>query len=559
MSTTQATLLTLPLHLRQRIYQYSGLITGAKITLQPGVDFATSFYHWIIHDHDIEGETYMTSTWASLEQFQITYCLLQTCKQISDEVQSMVYFQNSLIVHMEHLEWGLGFLRRLPSRHCRNLRDLVVILYADDIERYRNWLNIDLPTPIPLNHERILAWQDAITHILSNIEPKTLALHLVCDTGNKQATVEVLQPLLKAAGMLESFELRLSNKRQHHLCDMASAKVAQIMGVPLEPEPSWTFNFLGLPAEVRHAILRYTDLITPYNEIQWNFQHGFYIYRCGICHGPGCHPRYHQRCKFLFCSSFYQYPAISFCNSLYSAYSLRCQCWSSPWPLMLVCRTMYEDALDVLYSNNRIIATPSNRMIRPFCSSNQPLYLDASRFITRHVSSHALHFLRNLELVLPRFDTEFRPDTSSPMYASWHFAIDHLKDHANLDALTLTVHMAFFWSDAASPSDSRFRRQVQRWGDDTAAVLRPYYCLMTPMQALRRVKRFFVFLEWPWHWSPDCALHNPNHKNTLCSTVDKMEVQLEKLVMGEEYDSGALGKAKEVPSYWIEHRYGLRL
>lgn len=551
--------LNLPTRVRQQIYRDAGLVLGTKITLQPGINrFRERKRSNPYMYPDTADEFYREGCWAAPEQLEVTYNLLQTCRQISEEVRSLVYAQNTLVVRVEHVETGLAFLRRLPPRHCRELRDLYVELSVDFGPQGNYW------GETPRDQDKFAAWKDAATHVLSNVRPGTLALHLTCDTGEGQDTLEVLRPLRDAAGCLRDCELRLDAKSNGQPVDAAlvcrlsrlAAETAALVTV-LRPRPTFR-HFLRLPVEIRHAILRYTDLVTPYNQVQWSHDRGFSVMVRGPCRGSSCPPQRHHGCKFQCPMPLDDGGMQSFCCRWYGAYSPRCRCWTAPQPLMLVCRAMYRDAITVLYSSNRIIVTPHLPHEQSFDSTNLPFRLDASRFITRHMWPGILDSLRTVELVLPPMEPEFRPHTSRPLYLDWRFAVDHLREHADLRAMTLIIHISLPQPEKRGPSPAALlRRQIMWWGEDTAAVLKSYHRLLTPLEALRGMRRFFVFLEWPWHWTPDSSLpryhrYPPQTSDALHATVSRMEIWLEKMVMGAEYNSGVLGKAREVPSFWLQ-------
>lgn len=550
MLRARRTFLDLPIRVRRRVYEDAGLIVGSKITLQPGVTRDKEYVFHNIDPYINRDKGHARGCWASTEQFQITYNLLQTCRQISEEVKSIICSENSLVVSMEHLEIGLAFLRRLSVYDCHNLKDLYVHLYVDDRDFFREMHNITLPEPVPLNHNKIALWQDTAVYIFSNLQPQKLTLHLICDIGIGQEIVQVLQPLhdaagfLKGCGLLRNCELRLYPRKRHHISRLAEATAALVTGTDVESSPILTSDYLSLPMEVRLNILRYTNLVTPHGQLQWTSGRGFSV----------------EMKKSEWCMPKDSNLTGSFCCRLHSGYSSRCRCWTPPKALMLACRTMYKDALHILYSHNRIIITPSTGFKTPICSCAfgscvAPLRLDVSRFITRHVFSESMYSLRNIEFALPPFSPGSRLKPSSPFYLDWRFAIDQLKKHANLNVLTLRVYITFPFEKSGVPTSNTLYQRVRDYGGDSEVLKVYYYDLLPPLQTLRAMRRFFVFLEWPWHWTPDLTLPLWLQPVPYFPILSRMEACLEKLVMGDEYDSSVLGKLEEQPPVWLQKQW----
>ncbi|KAI1412061.1 hypothetical protein F5Y13DRAFT_200393 [Hypoxylon sp. FL1857] len=524
------TIIDLPVGVREKIYFTAGLVTGASIVLEPRRQPAVS---------------QSSSTDA---QYQVTYNLLQTCSFIYSEVKTLVCAHNKLVISSENVDGGLEFLRKLSPRDCSELRHLFIHLLVR--EPSFNGENPQSPSAIP-NDNQIAAWQAAVRHVLSHVTPQRLKLYLICDVGadNDSFTASVLKPLLDFQGVLGDFELRLDSKRRSRASALARQKVAQVKGLDtyLHSRP---LPFLKLPAEIRREILKYTDLVTPNSQVQWNSERGFYVEFLRLCGKAACNPNHHHGCQFRSCDVLRGSVTGSFCRARRSAYSSRCKCWIPPRALFLVNRTMYRDACDVFYSNNRAIVTPSEGLITGICSCVQRLRLDASRFITRQLQPDILHRLHHLEIVFPPFDPAlFTRDPSPPYLLDWTFAVDHLKAHANVANLTIVIHMTF--ANSIKDGSRAFYRE-SRWRDnDIASVVRTHARFLEPLQALRQMKRLFVYLEWPWHWSGMKYGNGIASKTCKNCRVDEMEKWLERMVMGDDYDSSVVGKATEPTSEWL--------
>ncbi|KAI4867002.1 hypothetical protein F4820DRAFT_415137 [Hypoxylon rubiginosum] len=519
MPQTRTTFLDIPAEVRERIFLYADLISGAVIQL--------------CHS---SRRAYRTDIPQS--HFRFTYNILQTCKTVYAQVKSILFARNSILVHHRNVEGGLEILRSLSREQCRSLRHLFVHLHVEDA----------IPDRGPwLKPEQIAAWQTTARQILSRIEPGMLKLYLISDTGDSQETRAVCQPLLEFPGKLKDCRLRLGSTRQHRLSILALDTVTRIQGGDPDVRKR-PFRFPDLPFEIRRQILEYTDLVTPYNQVQWNSSRGFHGIcdrcHCGLQHGEICHSRFHW---FGWYTQWDSIETGPFCRRRRSVYSSDCYCWSPPDGLMLASRAVYQEAMSVFYSCNYIVVTPSEDVDFRVCSLDSQSRLDASRFITRHKWPGVLRYLRSLELVLPAVIPASCPEISSSLYLDWRSAISHLKAHANLANLTVVVH--------TSLSVSRHLLARNMPSDLTAeSTLEARARLLTPLQALRQMKRFFVYLEWSWHWTPSYLESlrmggRVNHEREHGLVVE-METWLERVVMGNSYDSLAVGKADEEPSDW---------
>lgn len=542
MQPIRKSLLDLPADIRERIYLDAGLISDNNLSL--GLRFGMWNFLWN----------------PTIQLHSVTRNLLQACRSISAHVRSIILTRNTLIVARESAHDALRILRRLSQEECRSIRHLFVHLHVQDSLHDGPGSEVQATTLPP---ERIVAWQATARHLLSQISPGTLTLHLISDTGDSSETRAICQPLLEFPGKLKDCELRLGSKQQHHLSVLASSIVTRIRGGDPDTGTS-PFRFLDLPAEIRRHILEYTDLVTPYGQVRWNQKKGFHVvfrFRGTGYMEHGCSHRHHCACRRLFCTSVTSIVTGSFCRSRRSAYSSHCHCWAPPKAFMSVSRVFYQHAIDVFYSHNNVTIMPSKGATRSVCTRYSLLRLDASRFITRHMWPEVLRHIHSLELILPLTNSVSCPEFRSPLYLDWCFAIAHLKCHANLDKLKLIVYSLVDAPRGFKPSPLIHADWNVNAGPPL--LLEAHTRLLTPLQFMRPIKYFFVFLEWWWHWTPE---HLAPSSTTEISSHDafaataeqqqhwavvEMEFCLERTVMGDGYDSLAVGKAKERQSVWM--------
>ncbi|KAI1774983.1 hypothetical protein F4818DRAFT_57464 [Hypoxylon cercidicola] len=568
--------LDLPSEIRHRIYNAAGLVVGANLRLTR----KRETFEWFEYQ-------------PSAESFHFTYSLLQTCKAINSEVTTLICSQNTLVVAYEHVHYGLDFLRRLNPQQCSALTDLVVQLYlkapvlGNEFSSLKQ-LQRSLP---PLDSALVASWQAAARHILLHTRPRTLNLRLFCDivasdtvasdtedsdtedsdtedsdtedsdtedsdteasdTEASDTTFAVLQPLRDSIGVLKDCEIQLHHKRDNaRACEIAWEASARAKG--FDPNlRTGPFRFFYLPAEIRRRILEYSDLVTPLKEVCWDANHGFCIKisQAG-CGGDDCDASLYRGCRFLFCEPLDGPETGYICRRYRSGYSSRCQCWVAPRALFLVNRSFYGEAMQVLYSCNRVVFVPSDGFRSCFGTDNIPTRLDASKFITRHMWPGVLNNLRTIEFLLPAANPA--SDVSGePYYSDFCFAIDHLKAHADIPKLTVVLYFASAGSVMHGDLDC-IRRELAKSGGDEAVALRTYAQLCSCLKTLRCMRRFFVHLEWGWHWYFEHSrIDFHSQYEDLNKKVNKMESWLEKLVMGDDYNSESAGKITDQPSIWL--------
>ena len=356
--------LSLPQSLREHIYIDSGLIMGDVVLLVPRA----------------QQDPMSMLAWPS-DQLHFTYMLLQTCRAIYKDVMKIVLANNVISISHKHVRYGLDFLRLLPPDLCSSLADLSIQLHLegtlspmpgrDDFE-YQ-----------PLTEDVVAAWQASMTHVLSCVTPGQLTLHLCCDTGISDATTAILGPLLDRPGVLKDLELRLERRMDDRVSAYAREVAVKVEIEALRYRDA-TFRFLDLPCELRREVLRYTNLVTPLKEVQWNHKDGYYLefeidslFRHAPCYYDG-----YWKHRHVFCKPLLHRVRGYVCDRFCSGYSTKCHCYTSPTPLMLVCRTMYDDAMAVFCSENRIVISPHEGVLRGIDHRAHMTRLDASWFIT---------------------------------------------------------------------------------------------------------------------------------------------------------------------------------
>ncbi|KAK2760334.1 hypothetical protein FQN54_002402 [Arachnomyces sp. PD_36] len=565
------TLLRIPLSIRQRIYLYAGLITESFL---PYPNFG-----WVDGD-DKNG--------IPREDYHTTFDLTEVCIQMRHEVEAMIFSRNVCVYKGDEVDLGIEFLSGMIPRTCAVLRDVYVQLYIEEEYVRRE----------PLSWKRVEMWQWAATNILTSATPRQLKLHLTCETESKAKTDAVLQPLVDHPGVLLELELRLHQKSTIKVRELA----LQILQYDLTPTP---FRFFDLPAEIRQHIFEYTDLVTPYRKVHWNPNGGFraeFIF-CE-CDGTVClEEDLHAGREHTHCGASSRLTG-SFCSRYYNSYSSRCNHTFSIVSLLLTNRDMYNEAISFFYAKNRVMILPDwtpQRTIFAGKAADLPAYepgameqsngteqndvlmqdqfdlspytwedyiaRDTTKLFFEKVGPRALRLIRTLEIVFPRIGPDSSLSDRAPAYKEWCMAVDSLANVAantTVPNLTLIVHV---WRTPVRTFVGQ--HQLEDASGETEEKAHRLLKVLQPLSQLQ-LKRLFVHLDWPRHWSPPKLLNDiknskiPRRDSPGCGIGDhwipssdkylaEKEIQLEKMVMGAEYDSSSVGKGYELPSQWLRN------
>jgi hypothetical protein len=302
------------------------------------------------------------------------YGLLVCCRTIYAEVSALLYSSNRFVIRYWEKQ-SLSPLRALTPSSLSSLTNLKIVLnqaschfrdfrYAEDPQGVccvdKNTSRPELhDAPLDLREARakplVDEWKSAAEHLARHISPHKLELCVVCDVrqDDLESATKVLEPL-SLFSELHNCHIRLSRNPSPQLQRIAHDMVLKSRGLLLPDElektsqtkPRIGSHLLALPRELRLYILSYTDLITPWKEVEWSRDcngDGKYIAlypRCRAVEGLHCDSHLHYGCRFFNC-----WPAHSllskagigcFCQVRHSAASSTCICWAPPIALFLV-------------------------------------------------------------------------------------------------------------------------------------------------------------------------------------------------------------------------------
>ncbi|KIM94231.1 hypothetical protein OIDMADRAFT_21449 [Oidiodendron maius Zn] len=118
--------------------------------------------------------------------------------------------------------------------------------------------------------------------------------------------------------------------------------------------------------------------------------------------------------------------------------------------------------------------------------------------------------------------------TNQPGWKNWLSTVNLLSEKANLTVLNLEIRLAekFYVSiwDMPLETDSGYKKRM----------LHTYQGLIQPVTALRGLKNFFVHL----NWGSSCGVLGQGPSDGR----GEIEQELERMVMGQEYNAWKCGK-----------------
>lgn len=150
---------------------------------------------------------------------------------------------------------------------------------------------------------------------------------------------------------------------------------------------------------MRQCCRQYTDLITPYRQVDWNPRDGYYLnYAVRGCDWDCDSDDYHG-CQFRQCGKNVVGHGC-FCLRYHSVFSTHCRCWGPPASFCLVCRALREDAQGILFTQNRFIIAPIDGYGEPARTVLDRV--EESTFLQDTIPARFLPRLRFLEIVFPQ-------------------------------------------------------------------------------------------------------------------------------------------------------------
>lgn len=374
----------------------------------------------------------------------------------------------------------------------------------------------------------------AIKHLAHHITPGRLKLNFVCDIqswdGVNMNIVKLVLDGLLILPRLASCSIGLCERYCREVQPMAEETCLKLTG-HTESRIYDPFPFRRLPHTLQMEVLRYTGLVSPHH-----------LYYDPITNQPRVqhirNPVAEHRC-------FYKWPAMErtighccHCRDRCTGYSTSCFCMTFPSALFAVDQQMEQDARRLMYMENIWLLKPiSSGSLR-----SQP-----------HRSSYNMmrfmEYTHNLTLVC----LGYLPDPKKPASA-WRPWCELLETFAMVEPqrLALTILLDH-------PRDKHGRLPL----DIDAYIWRQHnLALQAVWQSLqygkygKRYKDFFVSIRGNEAFFDD---HVGIVEYTCPEThgdMEPWEMMMEKMIMGDDYDSRTRGKKGNIHQYGPDYYPG---
>lgn len=467
-STEKSMLLSLPPYIRHQIYHHINI--PVDTVLRPQNEYILYNAGWPAYNSKKNHPSTKSA-----------FRLLLVCRVINSEVSHLLYSQNTIIIDdsrallnfrpttiasFTSLKMGLSYISQQYNDHCCHLYG------SNEIENFDS---------------TVADWKAAVDYIAPHIQPSKLVLELICDTDlerNKLEKVKAAKGMVAPISQLPTLlgcHIRLGANPNKALFDIAKSAATRAVNQLRRP-----FRYFDLPFEIRAHILSFTDLVTPPNEVEFEYGQGYRVStknkRKTRIRNPTNHPTDHRICwsftdieKFTsfwdaedfleekaktpcrfsgmnqstenlrghcwwrdeYYSQFYSCPGADenckrsmrepgcFCRALHTAYSPLCRCWAPPSELFGISKAFKADAEAVFFSQNHII-------VREY-SEEVPIKVAKGTSIVQFLDSLSPVAIRNLRSLEICLDNEsLRDDANPEAYEGWRSAIERHKNKLNL-------------------------------------------------------------------------------------------------------------------------------
>lgn len=521
-------------------------------------------YEHLIPDDEIHFPTKSFTRHTGPQFLEITECdrdcrsLLLTCRLVYNELAPTVYSTKHFIAQYRNSH--LQKLQQLTATAVQSLVKLTIFLTVRTCEpgwsccqeqsthSHHDCTHQDEPlSSTSLQYEEVISeWYRTVDRLVPDTHQSRLHLNLACDVADATAATAVVTPLMiQGFPVLAECNIRLSKDIDPSMQTIAYRAAKQSIGQSIS-DPTKPFPFLSFPTELRHQILRHTDLVTPYRQVDWNPRDGYYLHYSVRGCSWDCDPDDHHGCQFRQCWKCIDTHGC-FCSRYHSVSSTHCRCWRPPIPLFLVCKALRDDAQDVFFIQNRFIIAP----IDGYGNPAKPVLerFEASIFLQDIMPIHFLSRLKFLEIVFPPLDEDYISSRGLALH-DWDNTIDNMKDKLDLPNLTLRVYFADFYTITYT---TPLRRQLTR-AEGIAKVVKAYMRMIRPFKVFKEngLQNFFLHAAWPWSWTPE-GINTRIRKNYIVENdISIIERRLGKNVMGEDYDSEHLGKHGLEKNQWLK-------
>ena len=510
-SAGMSTFLDLPSEVRLKIYMFSGVVRPCPIDLTPLMTIIPT-PHQTGRAEDIcyyrQAQRGMVTIDHDCVCPSLPTKLLLVSRCIYDEVRTIMFggynfgyrwYAGSDVDLGLPIFWSLSIfemramtslLVRLKYRGCGEEHDVVDEPPCSICDNPMAQDDPVLHQNSPVGQNMIRQWTELCRYLGSRFSPGVLRLTLVCDVIDLD-TGKAIVEALSALPTLNACTIRLGRQPNDDLNALARTTSQSMTGSFPEQKG---FPYERLPEELRNHILSFTHI--------------------------GSRGSYHDRYKLLRIQRNklgkgdlkYLHPQICCwdcadtrtdcccCPTVNASYSASCECRLVPIRLCLVSRTMYMDALRILYSENCFDFLQDPEATVSFLGRLPPV---------------ALKFIRRIQF---RFsEGQVMRWKRNRLIQQWQVLIAFIQQNLNVPNLLIVVNLEAI-------------RDMCLWNEDEDAGNRSVYDLYFELAAAL------------------CSLTGLCDLHFVLGWFTDLEPVLERKVMGEAYDSTKGNKYSKVSS-----------
>lgn len=543
----RATFLHLPPHIRNKIYDEANVGGNKFIFLNL---WAPRRHLWV----DEVGEqvnTFPTEYDPDIFEDPFPNGLLLASSHIHREVEVKLYSENAFAVSLMGTE-GLWPLETLSDTALQELRVLIVSLlpchcltpkctefnmdygdcgifprptcwdYWNAISCHYNdvWGGHSRPLSLKSRTDKhiLRQWERICARLATNTRWKQLKLYLVTQVDDRQTFNAVLDPL-RSLPALKDVALKVHKDVQYLLSDQYDFRPAlQDAALNLLKGPSMPverpFRFLSLPREIQLNVLDHSELAN-HTIVEWGPKKRYHYRDPWECYGWD---ETHSVCWWRLCTK------------RGAAFNTFCKCRLPRFQnYFLVSRTFTAVARPVFYRAHefRVLPTSPERAAalagRLLKASSPKLTLLS--FLNRR-PLQSISSLRHLTIVVPPLDSTYLFESGAG-WREWSQSIEILAQLSELRLTRLEIHF----------SDQHYRENsTLEEMDDVVnqSIMSAYRRLLEPLVKMRsKLCALLVYRAYP----------SQNEDEDLVRHAEARS--LEKMVMGDDYDSAEWGKAGE--------------
>lgn len=288
--------------------------------------------------------------------------LFLVCREMTQDVRRLFYSENSFEV-VYTANGGFSTLENLSPEAVGALRNLSIRMNlcfcakGPDCKMHSFGCH---PACKEFGHDKPLGFRDGLGkrsrndtrllqslrhlchHLAAHLQPGRLRLTFVCECLDHDLAAELLSSLLPLP-TLRSCSIALQKTFDARLREMAEQTRLRLLGYP-ESSITTPFPLRKLPRELQREVLHHTGLVAP--------QH---LYYCSETNQPRFSLYGSDRTSVYDAESLN--PAVLAnsrlcCCRHHGSHSWPCACWRFPRELFLVDRQMEADARDIMYREN---------------------------------------------------------------------------------------------------------------------------------------------------------------------------------------------------------------